>query len=167
MEHPKKLTIQHVFRLCLWLLSKQEQEYHQGDSWGSIEVVRVARVRAEEKGELSRKTRPGTDKGTTGTGTDVPGRPNSASQAHSYPTGPAHSRRSLCPSCVYTQAPTQTLRCAGPTTARPQLAANLPSTWNSASSWKAFGHQEQMTLLKAEMIMVFSPNSFPKCSLLP
>ena len=78
------------------------------------------------------------------------------------PHGPAHSRCSLCPSCVYTQAPTQTLRCAGPTTARPQLAANLPSTWNSASSWKAFGHQEQMTLLKAEMIMVFSPNQVEK-----
>ena len=77
----------------MFLDSVSEQEYHWGDSWASIEVVRVARVRAErsrwaeDKGERSRETKPGTD-GATGTGTDMPGQPSSVSQVHSHATGP-------------------------------------------------------------------------------
>ena len=146
-----KRTPKGTTRSSMFLDSVSEQEYHRGDSWASIEVVRVARVRAErsrwaeDKGEYSRETKPGTD-GASGTGTDMPGQPSSASRVHSHATGPGTQQAlSPRPSWVYTQAATHTLRRAGPTAARPQLAANLPSTWKSASYWKAFGYQEQKT----------------------
>lgn len=101
-------------RSNMFLDSVSEQEYHWGDSWASIEVVRVARVRAErsrwaeDKGERSRETKPGTD-GATGTGTDMPGQPSSVSQVHSHATGPG-TQQALTPrpSWVYTQAATHT-----------------------------------------------------------
>ena len=104
-----KRTPKGTTRSNMFLDSISEQEYHQGDSWASIEVVRVARVRAErsrwtvDKGECSSETKPGTDRGRPqGRAQKCQASPALRPGYTATPRGLAHSRHSLCTPRGYT-----------------------------------------------------------------